>query len=193
MDVLSTGGVWAGQGRQLPSLVCSISWDQMGEINVINRKREGADVPVWTVELGRVCSYLHQVSAPGFFHALCTRLPNLCVWFFWAFPHSFFLHPLGQLISSLSNIPGRQSCVCSHCFARASPVWWCLPWTDGEIRGRQKQLPVVPSGRCAQRDEQVSAVWSKAWELLVPQPLTWFQCTFWETGVSIAAGVHCQR
>lgn len=90
----------------------------MGEINVINlnRKREGGHVPVWTVELGSVCSYLQEVSAPDFFHSLFLRHPNFWVGFL-GFPCSFFLYPVGQLTSSFSSIPGRQSCVCRHCFA----------------------------------------------------------------------------
>lgn len=124
------------------------------------------------------------------FHALCPRLPNFCD--FLGFPHSFCLYPLGQITSSLSNIPGRQSCVCRHCFARAPPVW-SVPAFDTQIGGRQRELPVLGE-RCAQRDEQVSAAWSK--NLGAPAAtvrLTRFQCTFWETDVPIAPGVHCQR
>lgn len=108
----------------------------------LNRKREGADVPVWTVELDRVCSHLHEVSAPRFFHALCTRLPYFCN--FLGFPHSFVLYSLGRLTSSLSNIPGRQSCVCRHCFARAPPVWSVPAFDWYADRRKAKGAPCSP-------------------------------------------------
>lgn len=72
---------------------------------------------------------------------------------FLGFSYSFLLYSLGQLSSSLSNIPGRQSCACRHYFA---PVH-LLSLSEMQIGGRQRKFPVVLSERCAQRDEQVSA------------------------------------
>lgn len=50
---------------------------------MINLKREGADVPVWTAELGGVCSHLHEVGALGF---SCSAQDFQTSVIFWVFP-----------------------------------------------------------------------------------------------------------
>lgn len=146
----------------------------MGEISVINlrRKREGTNVLVWTVKLGRVCNYLNGVSAPVFFHAVCTRFQNFRVWFL-RFHHFFVLYSLGQFTSNLSRITGRQgygpkncfglciSCVVSTCLylmlRSERKTKWEVPLSFNSVNGMLKMM------------SKFRHTEAKTWELIVSQ------------------------